>query len=71
MRISRESENPDYFMSNENGPRRLENIKRKENKYIGIYITNSMIAGNQCKEAVYKANKSLKYHNLRSFTNYV
>ena len=74
MRISRNSANPDYFMGNENGPQRLENITVE--KDLGILITNNMKTVDQCTEAANKANRALglihrsfKYHNQRSFTN--
>ena len=74
MRISRNSQDPEYFMDGGNGLQRLESIDKE--KDLGVYVSNNMKVGNQCTEAANKANRALglvnrtfKYHNPRSFTN--
>ena len=76
MRISRQSDNPkpEYFMTDPNGPQRLESINKE--KDLGVFVSNDMKVETQCTEAAKKANRALglvtrtfKYHNPRSFTN--
>ena len=74
MRISRNSPDPEYFMTGGNGAQRLDSIEKE--KDLGVFVSNNMKVGNQCVEAANKANRALglvnrtfKYHNPRSFTN--